>query len=133
MENCGLFTDFKIDSPSSGGSTSSDSWWTWSTCVFTGITLQIKTSNLCWCTKPFPLELHCCYGFYFSTCYYLLFKIDDINITGYVVMVINIFMYASPLEKFVKNFNQIEVIKTKKNDLVPIATSFAGIYCCITW
>ena len=54
-------------------------------------------------------------------------KKDEAKITGYVVMVFNILMYASPGEKI------YTVIKTKNYNLIPIYSTIAAFVGCICW
>lgn len=57
----------------------------------------------------------------------LFFFIVPVKITGYIVMVFNILMYAAPGEKMVR------VFKTGNYNLIPIVSSFSGLACSACW
>ena len=52
---------------------------------------------------------------------------DKAVVTGYVVMVFNILMYAAPGEKI------YTVLKTKNHNLIPIYSTIAAFVGCICW
>jgi len=50
-----------------------------------------------------------------------------VNITGIIVMVINVLVFAAPGEKIIK------VIKTYNYQLIPIFSTLGGLFCSLCW
>ena len=63
----------------------------------------------------------------FQLYYTLMFILPDYKIIGTIAMVVNIINYAAPGQ------NIITVIKTGNYDLIPIAPTFVGSLCSISW
>ena len=57
----------------------------------------------------------------------IVFFIIDYNITGYMVIIFNVLMYAAPGEKIYR------VITTKDYKLIPIFSTMGGFACSLCW
>lgn len=95
------------------------------------------TVTLCWFTifLIFLGQKNFCLGFLLillligaigGISWVFYFIIDKV-ITGYIVMIFNVLMYAAPLEKIVR------VFRTSNYKLIPIFSSIGGALCSLCW